>query len=119
MNGRYLGAADFPEPFDGVDVATIDCSFISLRHLLQPVARIVKAGGFIVPLVKPQFEAGKAEADRGRGVIRDAAVRERVLAELKQFVGAFADLRWRAETESPILGAAGNREYLVLLEKAR
>lgn len=119
VNGRYLEAADFPEPFDGVDVGTIDCSFISLRHLLVPVGRLVKAGGFIVPLVKPQFEAGKLEADRGRGVIRDPEVRERVLAELKEFVGGIADLRWRAETESPILGPAGNREYLVLIEKTR
>lgn len=117
VNGRYLNAADFPEPFDGVDIATVDCAFISLRHLLRPVAGIVKAGGLIVPLVKPQFEAGKAEADRGRGVIKDPAVRQRVLDQLKEFVSGLGELRWRAETESPIPGPAGNREYLVLIEK--
>jgi len=70
-----------------------------------------------VALIKPQFEAGKAEVDKGRGVIKDAAVHERVLDELKAFVRAQTGLDWRGVTESPLLGPAGNKEFLVLIEK--
>jgi 23S rRNA (cytidine1920-2'-O)/16S rRNA (cytidine1409-2'-O)-methyltransferase len=79
----------------------------------------LKADGKIVALIKPQFEAGKAEADRGRGVIRDAAVHERVLEELRNFVAAQSGLCWRNVVESPLLGPAGNKEFLVLIEKNR
>jgi 23S rRNA (cytidine1920-2'-O)/16S rRNA (cytidine1409-2'-O)-methyltransferase len=64
----------------------IDCSFISLRKILPPPLPLLKANGKIVALIKPQFEAGKAEADKGRGVITDAAIHERVLNELENFV---------------------------------
>ena len=67
-------------------------------------------------LIKPQFEAGKAEADRGAGVIRDPAIHQRVLRELQQFVAARPSLRWQGVTESPVLGPAGNKEFLVLIE---
>jgi 23S rRNA (cytidine1920-2'-O)/16S rRNA (cytidine1409-2'-O)-methyltransferase len=70
-----------------------------------------------VALVKPQFEAGKAEADKGAGVIRDPAIHERVLRELAGFVVGLPGLQWRGVTESPLLGPAGNKEFLVLLEK--
>ena len=80
---------------------------------------LLKPGGRIVALIKPQFEAGKAEADRGRGVITDAAVHERVLAELQQFVAAQAGICWRGVVESPLLGPAGNKEFLALIEKVR
>jgi 23S rRNA (cytidine1920-2'-O)/16S rRNA (cytidine1409-2'-O)-methyltransferase len=69
-----------------------------------------------VALIKPQFEAGKAEADRGAGVIRDPAIHQRVLRELKDFVGGLPGLRWSKVTESPVTGPAGNKEYLVLIE---
>ena len=97
----------------------VDCSFISLKKILPPAAPLLKAGGRIVALIKPQFEAGKAEADKGRGVITDAAVHERVLAELRDFVAAQAGLCWRGVVESPLLGPAGNKEFLALIEKAR
>jgi 23S rRNA (cytidine1920-2'-O)/16S rRNA (cytidine1409-2'-O)-methyltransferase len=89
----------------------IDCSFISLRKILPPAVALVRASAKIIALVKPQFEAGKAEADKGAGVIRDPAVHERVLRELREFVGARPDLRWQGETESPLLGPAGNKEF--------
>jgi 23S rRNA (cytidine1920-2'-O)/16S rRNA (cytidine1409-2'-O)-methyltransferase len=78
---------------------------------------LLRPSGNIVALIKPQFEAGKAEADRGAGVIRDAAVHERVLRELQGFVGAQGNLHWKAVTESPLLGPAGNKEFLVWIEK--
>jgi 23S rRNA (cytidine1920-2'-O)/16S rRNA (cytidine1409-2'-O)-methyltransferase len=117
VNARHLAPAAFPSPFVPLDLAVVDCSFISLRLVLPPLPPLLAAGGRIVALIKPQFEAGKAEADRGRGVIRDPKVHERVLRELTGFVDNLGGLRWRQVVESPILGGAGNKEYLVLLEK--
>ncbi len=79
----------------------------------------MQAEGKIIALVKPQFEAGKTEVDKGRGVISDPAIHERVLRELEVFVAAAGGLRWRGVTESPLLGPAGNKEFLVLIEKNR
>ena len=119
-NARELTPARFPAPFRPVDLVVIDCSFISLRKILPAAAALLRFPGRIVALVKPQFEAGKAEADKGRGVITDACVHERVLAELEKFVtGALPGLHWRGRTESPLLGRAGNKEFLVLIEKLR
>ena len=73
--------------------------------------------GKVVALLKPQFEAGKEEADRGAGVIRDPAVHARVARELEQFVLEQPGVAWRGITESPLLGPAGNKEFLVLIEK--
>src|SRR5438045_6325816 len=73
-NARELSAARFPQPFTPVDLVTIDCSFISLRKILLPAVALLRAGGRIVALIKPQFEAGKAEADRGAGEIGRAHV---------------------------------------------
>ena len=116
-NARHLTAAQFPQPFVPVDLAVIDCSFISLRKILPAAIVLLKSGGRIVALVKPQFEAGKAEADKGRGVITDPQVHERVLKELHGFVAAQSGLNWRDVVESPLLGPAGNKEFLVLIEK--
>jgi 23S rRNA (cytidine1920-2'-O)/16S rRNA (cytidine1409-2'-O)-methyltransferase len=117
-NARDLTPASFPSPFSPVDIAVIDCSFISLRKILPPAIALLKAAGKVVALIKPQFEAGKAEADRGAGVITDPAIHSRVLRELEEFVGALPDCRWRGVTESPLLGPAGNKEFLALIEKA-
>ncbi len=135
-NARKLTPDHFPQPFEPVDLVVADCSFISLRKIIPPAVALLKPCGKIVALIKPQFEAGKQEADRGAGVIRDAAVHQRVLSELKAFVeqpssaGALPPagagphiraealmLRWLGVTESPLLGPAGNKEYLALIEK--
>jgi 23S rRNA (cytidine1920-2'-O)/16S rRNA (cytidine1409-2'-O)-methyltransferase len=116
-NARELTAAKFPQPFVPFDLAVIDCSFISLRKILPAAVALLRPSGKIVALIKPQFEAGKREADRGEGVIRDAAIHERVLRELEGFVAAQAGLRWAGVTESPLLGPAGNKEFLTLIEK--
>lgn len=109
------GTAEF-KPFD---LAVIDCSFISLTKILPSALGLVRAGGNVVALIKPQFEAGKAEVDKGEGVITDPAVHERVIRELQEFVTAIDGTRWHGVTESPLLGPAGNKEFLVLLEKSR
>jgi 23S rRNA (cytidine1920-2'-O)/16S rRNA (cytidine1409-2'-O)-methyltransferase len=143
-NARYLTPKDFaerieaqaspPARIDGethgrdaratsgtppADLIVVDCSFISLKKIVPPAVPLLKPGGRMVALIKPQFEAGKAEADKGRGVITDAAVHERVLAELREFVAAQAGLCWRGVVQSPLLGPAGNKEFLALIEKVR
>jgi 23S rRNA (cytidine1920-2'-O)/16S rRNA (cytidine1409-2'-O)-methyltransferase len=116
-NARSLSPSDFPQPFAGADLVVADCSFISLKLILPPAVALLRRCGKILALVKPQFEAGKAEADKGAGVITDPAVHARVLRELREFVDAKTSLEWRGQTESPLLGPAGNKEFLVLLEK--
>src|SRR5882724_2167174 len=115
-NARQLAPEKFPPPFAPVDLAVIDCSFISLQKILPATVALLRRSGKIVALIKPQFEAGKAEADRGAGVITDPAIHEQVLARLKEFVGTLQGWRWREVTPSPILGPAGNKEFLVLIE---
>ena len=117
INARALTSAHFPQPFVPADMAVIDCSFISLRKILPAAVALLQPSGRIVALIKPQFEAGKAEADKGAGVIRDPAIHERVLRELNEFVTGPLELRWVGVTESPVLGPAGNKEFLVLIEK--
>jgi len=116
-NARHLTPAQFPHSFLPADLAVIDCSFISLRKILPAAVALLRPSGRIVALIKPQFEAGKAEADKGAGVITDAAIHERILRELQEFVAAQKQLLWRNVTESPLLGPAGNKEFLVLIEK--
>lgn len=117
-NARSLKTDSFRKPFSGGDIIVIDCSFISLRKILPAALGLLQPSGKIVALVKPQFEAGKAEADKGAGVITDPAVHARVLEELRAFVSSETTLKWSGQTESPLLGPAGNKEFLVLLEKA-
>jgi 23S rRNA (cytidine1920-2'-O)/16S rRNA (cytidine1409-2'-O)-methyltransferase len=116
-NARALTRAHFPPPFDGADIVVADCSFISLEKILPAAIELLRDSGKILALVKPQFEAGKAEADKGAGVITDPAIHRRVLDSLEKWVAGHTRLRWRGHTESPLLGPAGNKEFLALLEK--
>jgi 23S rRNA (cytidine1920-2'-O)/16S rRNA (cytidine1409-2'-O)-methyltransferase len=118
-NARHLKIEQMPPPFALADLAVIDCSFISLRKILPTAIALLKTDGKIVALVKPQFEAGKTEVDKGRGVISDPAIHQRVLDDLEAFVVAQPELAWRGVTESPLIGPAGNKEFLVLIEKKR
>jgi len=117
-NARALTPASFPPPFTPADLAVVDCSFISLQKILPPAVALLRPFAKLVALIKPQFEAGKTEADRGAGVIRDPAIHQRVLRELEQFVAAGGGLRWVGVTESPLLGPAGNKEFLALIENS-
>jgi 23S rRNA (cytidine1920-2'-O)/16S rRNA (cytidine1409-2'-O)-methyltransferase len=117
INARELTRTHFDASFALADLAVIDCSFISLRKILPPAVALLRASGKIVALIKPQFEAGKTEVDKGAGVIRDASVHERVIRELREFVSAQGNLQWHGVTESPLTGPAGNKEFLVLLER--
>jgi 23S rRNA (cytidine1920-2'-O)/16S rRNA (cytidine1409-2'-O)-methyltransferase len=116
-NARSLTPAHFPVPFQPFDLAVIDCSFISLRQILPGALALLRPHGKIVALVKPQFEAGKAEADRGAGVITDPRIHQRVLEELRAFVEERPEMKWLGQVESPLLGPAGNKEFFAYLEK--
>ena len=106
---RELDPGAMGAPF-GVVVA--DLSFISLRTVMINLLGLVDAESSMVLLVKPQFEAGRADADRGRGVIRDPEVRRRALQEVHQSVCSHGAAIMEG-MESPISGAKGNLEYLV------
>jgi 23S rRNA (cytidine1920-2'-O)/16S rRNA (cytidine1409-2'-O)-methyltransferase len=117
LNARRLAASDLPRTqFDSV---VMDLSFISLRAVLPAVWPLLRGGGVLVALVKPQFEAGKAQADKGRGVIRDASVREAALAAVRDFALArLPGAQLVGSMDSPIEGADGNREFLLCLRRS-
>ena len=114
VNARTLTPASLPDP---ISLATVDVSFISLALVLEPIASTFgsDAGGEIVALVKPQFEAGPADAKGG--VVRDATVHARVLRDvaLRAIAGGLEPLDAIA---SPLLGPEGNREFLLHLRVA-
>jgi 23S rRNA (cytidine1920-2'-O)/16S rRNA (cytidine1409-2'-O)-methyltransferase len=112
-NARALTREQLGEP---VDLVTGDLSFISLRLILPAVRDLLRAGGEAVLLVKPQFEVGKGEVGKG-GVVRDDAKRR---AALDGIIEAARGLEFEivGETESPIEGPAGNREWLLALRKS-
>lgn len=118
VNARTLTAERFSGGFQRADLVVIDCSFISLREIIPAAVLLLRPGGQIVALIKPQFEAGKAEADKGAGVIKDPLVHQRVIREIEEFVARQPGVSWKRLTESPILGPAGNKEFLVWLEIA-
>ena len=98
-----------------IQCAAIDVSFISLRLVLPAIVPLLAPGAWVVALVKPQFEAGKAEADRGAGIISDPAVHDRVLQELQAWIPQHTPFRVQGVTDSPIYGREGNREFLLHL----
>ena len=112
VNARHLSPEDFAERFD---LAVVDVSFISATKVLPALVPLLKDGGRIVTLVKPQFEVGKGEVGKG-GIVRDPAQHARVIAEVNEAALALG-LNVRGVTDSPIKGADGNREFLALYEK--
>jgi 23S rRNA (cytidine1920-2'-O)/16S rRNA (cytidine1409-2'-O)-methyltransferase len=114
VNARALPPGVFQgKLFDG---AVIDVSFISLKLVLPSVAPHVRAGGRVLALVKPQFEAGREQVGKG-GVVRDEAVIAQCVAEVGQAAAALG-LQARGDTPSRLRGPKGNQEVFLLLEKA-
>lgn len=116
VNARHLQPSDLPRA--SYDVVVMDLSFISLKAVLPAVWPFVAAGGRLIALVKPQFEAGKAEVDKGRGVIRDAALQESILAEISKFTLDLPGAKLIGSMDSPITGTDGNREFLLGVTKS-
>jgi 23S rRNA (cytidine1920-2'-O)/16S rRNA (cytidine1409-2'-O)-methyltransferase len=112
-NIRYLEATDLPS---AADIATIDVSFISLRLVLPTVRTLLRLGGEIIALIKPQFEVGKGKVGKG-GVVRSHDEHVRVIDEIK---AAAATLGFTIQevTESPLHGAKGNKEFLIHLRSS-
>ena len=113
VNARYLTEAEVPEEVGG---CVLDVSFISLTLVLGPAVARVRNGGWVVALVKPQFELSREEVGRG-GVVRDAGLHERAVEKIRRFVSGYSDWDWDGCMESPILGGHGNREFLACLRK--
>lgn len=113
-NARFV--TGFPEK---IDLVTIDASFISLRTLV-PVVRswFTEGQGEIIALIKPQFEAGKKDAARGEGVIRDSEIHKRILLEILEFVGE-QQFTVLGLIQSPLIGPKGNIEFLIHLSTNR
>jgi len=104
-----------PEQLDRVpELAVIDASFISLSKVLPATVNLLRSGGRIIALIKPQFEVGKGEVGKG-GIVRDTAAHERVVDAVRQTAREMG-LMVAGLCESPITGADGNREFLILLQ---
>lgn len=102
-----------PETIEGAaDLTVVDASFIGLGKLLEGIARCTKPGGELVALIKPQFEVGREEASRGRGVIRDPGVRARAIAHAVEEVVA-AGFTVLGTCDCSIKGPKGNHEAFV------
>ncbi|HEY2837469.1 MAG TPA: TlyA family RNA methyltransferase [Rhizomicrobium sp.] len=113
LNARALSAARVPDP---VGAITADLSFISLELALPPALSLAVPDAWLVALVKPQFEVGRAAIGKG-GVVRDEAAREASVTKITEFV---AGSGWKilGHIESPITGGDGNVEYLLAARKA-
>lgn len=110
-NLRYLES--LPEK---VDLVTLDLSFISLLKVMEAVAKHMKDTGILITLIKPQFEALRHEVGKG-GVITDPKVHARVVQEVSKGIESFG-FKLLGITESPLEGAAGNKEFLAAFSRA-
>jgi 23S rRNA (cytidine1920-2'-O)/16S rRNA (cytidine1409-2'-O)-methyltransferase len=107
-NARFITPETIPDP---ADFCSIDTSFISLTKILPPLKALMKPGGQIISLIKPQFEAGKEQVGKG-GVVRDPAVHQEVIEKIKAFGTGELGFHWIGLCTSPITGPAGNIEFL-------
>lgn len=111
FNARYMVPDDIGEQ---VDLAVTDVSFISLTKILPPLFSVLKPGGRIICLIKPQFELDRHEIGKG-GIVRDPELHQKAQDKIHDFVTQTLEREWIAVTDSPITGTDGNREYLALL----
>lgn len=112
-NMRYVTHEQIPEE---IDFSSIDVSFISLTKILLPVYNLIKEGGEVVALIKPQFEAGREQVEK-HGVVRDPKVHKQVIHLVWEYAKSIG-FSIRGLDFSPIKGPEGNIEYLIYLKKA-
>jgi 23S rRNA (cytidine1920-2'-O)/16S rRNA (cytidine1409-2'-O)-methyltransferase len=112
FNARFITPADLPWP---CDMAVIDVSFISLKHILPPLFACLQPGSPVVALVKPQFEVGKGNVGKG-GLVRDQALRLAALDDVIK-MAVECGYEFKDRMESPVTGADGNVEYLIYLTR--
>lgn len=108
-NAKTLTPADFAEP---IDLVVVDASFIGIDKLIGAIAGFLRKGGDLVALIKPQFEAGKAEVSKGKGVIRDEAVRNGAIRDAVAAIER-AGFIIEAQVDSTVHGPKGNVERFV------
>jgi 23S rRNA (cytidine1920-2'-O)/16S rRNA (cytidine1409-2'-O)-methyltransferase len=108
VNARYLSPEQFEDRFD---LAVIDVSFISLTLILPSVKPLVRSGGHIIALVKPEFEAGR-EAVGAKGIVRSMQARQRALDKVIYFAVDDLGLQKRRAMRSPVTGGGGNQEFI-------
>jgi len=109
VNARHLSRAEILDP---IDLITCDASFIGLATLLPAVLALAQEAAALVALIKPQFEAGAGNVGKG-GVVRDPAVHREVCDRVAAWVAAQPGWQVIGIVESPVLGPAGNREFLL------
>ncbi len=113
-NARHLGPEDLPEP---MDLITIDVSFISLVKVVPALLAHLRPGGYLLPMIKPQFEAGRGAVGKG-GIVRDEAERVRVIAQRLADLERLG-LELVGSTDNQVTGMGGNREAFALFESPR
>jgi 23S rRNA (cytidine1920-2'-O)/16S rRNA (cytidine1409-2'-O)-methyltransferase len=113
-NARNLTRADFPEPIGGV---VVDASFIGLGKLLPALAQVLSPGGWLLAMIKPQFEAGRELAREHRGVISDTALRASIIESVTREVAQHG-FRVLGSCDSTLAGPKGNLEHFVHAERA-
>jgi 23S rRNA (cytidine1920-2'-O)/16S rRNA (cytidine1409-2'-O)-methyltransferase len=114
VNARDLSSLDDEHRKD-FDLVVVDVSFISLRKVLPPAFDLLSSGGRVCALIKPQFEAGRAEVGKG-GIVRDEGVRTRVVCDLEKWALEYP-VTSKGTIPSPLPGRDGNEEFLWLLQK--
>ncbi|RMF14187.1 MAG: TlyA family RNA methyltransferase [Alphaproteobacteria bacterium] len=112
-NARHLTREIIPEP---VDFLVCDASFISLKTVLPAALSLAAPHAHLIALIKPQFEAGRDAVGKG-GVVRDPAVREAVVADIRDWLAGREGWRVIGVAESPVLGPKGNHEFLIAARK--
>lgn len=117
LNARELPAAQLPHK--EYPIVVMDVSFISLTTVLPSVWSRLAVGGWLVALVKPQFEATRQEADKSRGIIKDPLVHERIVREITATAASMPGAKVLGSMDSPILGGEGNREFLLAVQRSR
>lgn len=112
FNIRHMEEDDLPEL---VDLVVIDVSFISLTHILGPIFRVLRPGGDVLCLIKPQFELRRDQVGKG-GIVREPELHEEAVAKIRSFVVEDLGKSWQGVTQSPINGTDGNVEFLAWLK---
>ena len=113
VNARYLTSEHVSE---AIDFVVCDASFIGLQTVLPAALALSAPGARLIALIKPQFEVGRGRVGKG-GVVSDPALHDEVRDRIAQWLGSLAGWRVIGQTESPIQGPKGNREFLIAAER--
>ena len=111
-NARYLDSKKIIEKLDAI---VCDVSFISLKKVIKPNIKFLKTKGWLISLIKPQFEIGKDLLGKG-GIVKNVEHHQMVLDDITNFFENEINLNVKGITESPVLGPKGNKEFLIYVQ---